>query len=301
MNGATYNQLLTFQAIVAEGSIRGAARKLELSPPSVSQSLRNLETTVGLPLFARTTRRIELTEAGQLLRDRTSATLSSLEYAIESVRDLGDVPSGKVRITLPRFVYHLFLRPAYADFCALYPGVELEISLSDAVVNLISEGFDLGIRLGDRIEEGMVAKRLSPPMREALVASPDYLRRHGTPKTLADLRKHRLVQYRFIASNRLAPLDLIDGGRTVNVEMPTALVVNDTEVMVDAAVAGLGIGRIVEPVVAAALKAGSIKPVLKKHWMPYPALYAYFPQHTQKARRVRALIDFLSEKALKRW
>lgn len=301
MNGGTYNRLVIFQAIVAENSIRGAARKLEMAPASVSQALKALEQTLGLPLFTRTTRRLELTEAGELLRERTERPIADLSFALESVRDLGEVPSGKVRITVPRFVYQLFLRPIYAEFCQMYPAIELEISVSDAAVDIIGEGFDVGIRLGDRIEEGLVAKRLSPPMREALVAAPAYLRRHGAPKTLADLRDHALVQYRFIASNRLAPLDLIENGRQVRVEMPIALIVNDTDLMVDAALRGLGIGRMVEPVVAAALREGTLEPVLKAHWAPYSELHAYFPQNSQKARRIRVLLDFLGKKALHRW
>lgn len=301
MNGATYNQLLIFQAIVAEGSIRGAARKLEMAAPSVSQALKNLETTLGLPVFTRTTRRIELTEAGRLLYQRTGSALTALSYALESVRDLSEIPTGKVRVTLPRFVYQLFLQPIYAEFCELYPNIELEISLSDAAVNIVSEGFDVGIRLGDRIEDGMVAKRLSPPMREALIASESYLRRYGVPRKLADLKQHRLIQYRFIASNQLAPLDLVDNGQTVRAEMPVALIVNDTDAMVDAARRGLGIGRMVEPVVKEALQQGTVKPVLEKHWCPYPELYAYFAQESQKARRIRVFLDFLSEKSLAHW
>ncbi|MEM7172402.1 MAG: LysR family transcriptional regulator [Pseudomonadota bacterium] len=301
MNGATYNQLLIFRAIAEEGSIRGAARKLDLAPASVSQALKNLETVLGLPLFTRTTRRIEMTEAGLILHERTSGALSTLSSALEGVRDLGEVPSGSLRVTLPRFVYQLFLKGIYGEFCQRYPGIELEISLSDAAVNIISEGFDVGIRLGDRIEEGMVAMRLSPPLREALFASDAYLEAMGTPECLADLKKHRLIQYRFIASNRLAPLELMDGGQSVRMEMPVALIVNDTEAMVDGALRGLGIGRVVEPLVKDAIAAGRLRAVLEKHWAPYPALHAYFAQHSQKARRVRVFLDFLAEKALKTW
>ena len=297
MKGTTYNQLVIFQTITKEGSIRGAARKLEIAPPSVSQSLKTLETHIGLPLFHRTTRRIELTEAGQLLYERTADAISSLNYALESVHDLSETPSGKVSITLPKFVYQYFLRPIYAEFCQRYPDIQLEISINDATVNIISEGIDLGIRFGDRLEEGMVAKQLTPPMHEALFASDEYIARHGVPETPDDLQQHKLIQYRFISSNQLAPLTLNFNSHTVTVNMPVAMIVNDTDIMIDAAEKGVGIGRIVAPMLKQQFSSGSLKPLLKPYWQPYPGLYAYFPRNSQKARRIRVLIDFLAEKA----
>lgn len=297
MKGTTYNQLVIFQTITKEGSIRGAARKLEIAPPSVSQSLKTLETHIGLPLFHRTTRRIELTEAGQLLYERTADAISSLNYALESVHDLSETPSGKVSITLPKFVYQYFLRPIYAEFCQRYPDIQLEISINDATVNIISEGIDLGIRFGDRLEEGMVAKQLTSPMHEALFASDKYIARYGVPETPDDLQQHKLIQYRFISSNQLAPLTLNFNSHTVTVNMPVAMIVNDTDIMIDAAEKGLGIGRIVAPMLKQQFSSGSLKPLLKPYWQPYPGLYAYFPRNSQKARRIRVLIDFLAEKA----
>ncbi|BDY03071.1 LysR substrate-binding domain-containing protein [Ferrimonas sp. YFM] len=296
MKGATFNQLMIFQSIVQEGSIRGAARKLEMAPPSVSQALKQLEGQVGLPLFNRSTRRIELTEAGQLLHERTAGAISTLDYALESVQDLSESPSGKVSITLPRFVFQFFLKPIYAEFCQRYPDIQLEISVSDEAVNILNEGFDMGIRFGDRIEPGMVARQLTAPMREALFASPDYLERHGCPDFPESLQQHKLVQYRFIAANQLAPLLLQHQGQQITVQMPLALVVNDTDAMMDATLKGLGIGRMVTPMVTDYFQQGQLLPVLEQNWTPYPGLYLYFVQNSQKARRVRVLIDFLVEK-----
>lgn len=297
MKGNLFNQLLIFQTIVSEGSIRGAARKLELAVPSVSQALKLLETSLGLPLFNRTTRRIELTEAGELLQKLSAEPMFALDHALESVRDLTEQPSGRVAITLPRFVYQHFLRPIYADFCRSYPDIQLEISISDATVNLLREGLDVGIRFGDRIEPGMVARQLSPPMKEALFASADYIARHGLPKSPDDLPNHRMVHYRFIASNQLAPLQLMYRGKMITVQMPGALVVNDTDAMIDAAEKGLGIGRIVTPMVARLIDEGRLKPVLEPFWFPYPGLYLYFPKNSQRARRVRVFVNYLVKKA----
>ncbi|CAH1571346.1 LysR family transcriptional regulator [Vibrio owensii] len=297
MNGTTYNQLMMFHTIAQEGSITAAARKLEIAPPSVSQALKMLEEQLGLPLFTRTTRRIELTEAGQLLYKRTLASMSELNLAVESVSDLSRVPSGKVRITVPRFVYQSLLKPIYIEFCQRYPSIQLEISVSDKAIDIIRDGFDMGIRFGDRVEEGMIARQLTLPVKEALFASPGYVEQYGLPKTPDDLKQHKLIQYRFISSNQVAPLNLNNQGETLTVNMPTALIVNDTDVMIDAAHNGLGIGRIVTPMVEEGFKKGEIVPVLEEYWQPYSGLYVYFHKNTQKAKRVRVLIDFLLEKA----
>ncbi|AQW61032.1 MULTISPECIES: LysR family transcriptional regulator [Vibrio] len=297
MNGTTYNQLMMFHTIAQEGSITAAARKLEIAPPSVSQALKMLEEQLGLPLFTRTTRRIELTEAGQLLYERTLASMSELNLAVESVSDLSRVPSGKVRITVPRFVYQSLLKPIYIEFCQRYPSIQLEISVSDKAIDIIRDGFDMGIRFGDRVEEGMIARQLTLPVKEALFASPGYVEQYGLPKTPDDLKQHKLIQYRFISSNQVAPLNLNNQGETITVNMPTALIVNDTDVMIDAAHNGLGIGRIVTPMVEEGFKKGEIVPVLEEYWQPYSGLYVYFHKNTQKAKRVRVLIDFLLEKA----
>ncbi|WED23433.1 LysR family transcriptional regulator [Vibrio sp. JC009] len=295
MNGTMYNQLLMFHTIAEEGSITAAARKMELAPPSVSRALKTLEEQLGLPLFTRTTRQMDLTEAGQMLYDQTINAIADLNIAVENVSELSDVPSGKVRITMPRFVSQYLIQPVYAEFCLRYPNIELEISVSDAAVNIISEGYDLGIRFGDRIEEGLIARPLTTPMKETLFASPEYIRQYGEPKTPEDLKQHKLIQYRFMSSNQLAPLKLNNNGSEVLVDMPIGMVCNDTDLMMDAAIKGLGIGRIVDPMVEPFFAEGKLVPVLQEYWYPYPALYIYFHRNTQKAKRVRVFIDFLLE------
>jgi len=295
MKGTTYSQLQVFQTIVQEGSIRAAARKLEMAAPSVSQSLKLLESNIGLTLFNRTTRKIELTEAGRLLHERTVAAMESLSYALESVQELTEEPSGKLRITLPKFVYNTYFKRIFADFCRQYPQIEFEISISDASLDIVKEGIDLGIRFGSILEEGMVAKKLTEPMQEALFASPEYLERYGTPKSLEDLSKHKLIQYRFITSNKYAQLNLVEDGQQTRVEIPYGLVVNDTDLMIDAAKEGLGIGRLVLPSLTKELTSGALLPVLEDKWPTYPGLYVYFSRNSQKVKRVRVLIDYLIE------
>jgi len=264
-SGASYNQIVIFHSIAKEGSIRGAARKLEMAPPSVSQSLKLLETRLGLPLFSRTTRQMNLTEAGRFLLENTADAIDTLDYALEGVQDLSREPSGKVSMTVPRFVYQAMIRPIFAEFFQRYPEIELEISVSDVAVNIIKEGIDIGIRFGNLVEEGLVARRLTPAYPEALFASPAYLKKYGTPETPQQLEQHKLVQYRFGASNRLAPLVMNEGDSAITIEMPMAMIVNDTDIMLDAATAGLGIGRMLEPLVEPYFNKGILIPVLKPY------------------------------------
>ncbi|GAB2644178.1 LysR family transcriptional regulator [Vibrio panuliri] len=296
MNGTTYNQLVMFHTIVHEGSISGAARKLEVAPPSVSQALKSLEEHLGLPLFTRTTRKMELTQAGQQLVEKTRFSMDELSHAIESVSDLSKVPSGKVRITMPRFAYQIYVQPIYAEFCQLYPDIELEISVSDATVDILSQGFDLGIRFGDKVEDGMVARPLTPPLKEAIVASPAYIAQHGLPTTPSELSKHKFVQYRFITSNQLAPLRLNDHGEVLNLESHSAIIVNDTDLLIDATLKGLGLCRAITPMVDHYIESQQLQPIMSEYWYTYAGLYVYFHRNSQKARRVRVLIDFLLDK-----
>lgn len=296
MNNVIYNQIRIFQSIAREGSISAAARKLEITPPSVSKALKLLEQHIGHPLFVRTTRRIELTDAGQQLLTQTSAMVDSLEQALENIRDQSHAPSGLVRITLSRFAYLLILKPAMAEFCARYPGIQLEISVYDGTVNIVDERFDLGIRFGDILEGGVVARQLMKPFREGLYASSAYLNAFGVPVTPADLQQHKLIGYRFITNNRILPLILEHKGEQLTVDMPGQLISNDIDVMADGIRNGLGIGRLFEPVYQLQPDKDVFIPVMENYWKTYPPVYLYYPKSAGKTKRVKTIIDFLIEK-----
>ncbi|CAI1161590.1 D-malate degradation protein R [Serratia plymuthica] len=296
MNNVIYNQIRIFQSIAREGNISAAARKLEITPPSVSKALKLLEQHIGHPLFVRTTRRIELTEAGQQLLEQTVAAVDSLEKSLENIRDQNQEPTGLVRITLSRFAYLLILKPAMAAFCRQYPGIKLEVSVYDGTVNIIDERFDLGIRFGDILEGGVVARQLMKPFREGLYASSAYLEAFGTPTTPAELHQHNLIGYRFITNNRILPLILDHKGEQLTVEMPGQLISNDIEVMADGIRNGLGIGRLFEPIHSLQPDKEKFIPVMENYWKTYPAVYLYYPKNAGKTKRVKTLIDFLIER-----
>ncbi|MBW7984953.1 LysR family transcriptional regulator [Enterobacillus tribolii] len=297
MNNVIYNQIRIFQSIAREGSISAAARKLEITPPSVSKALKLLEEHIGHPLFVRTTRRIELTDAGQQLLDQTAAAVDSLEKSLENIRNQNQEPSGLVRITLSRFAYLLILKPVMGAFCQRYPGIQLEISVYDGTVNIIDDRFDLGIRFGDILEGSVVARQLMKPFREGLYASSAYLKTFGIPTTPAELQQHKLIGYRFITNNRILPLMLDDEGKPLTVEMPGHLISNDIDVMADGIRNGLGIGRLFEPIHQLQPDKEKLIPVMKNYWKTYPGVYLYYQKNAGKTKRVRTLIDFLMNQA----
>lgn len=296
MNSATYSQLTAFHAIVNEGSIVAAARKLEIAPPSVSKSLKQLEKQIGQPLFHRTTRRIELTDAGRFLWQSTQDSLSRLQSAVEIVQDFVNEASGSLRISVARHAYLSLLRDHLGEFCQRYPNIQLEISLSDGKVDLLKDGFDLGIRFGDRLDDSPVARQLTPPIVQGLFASRDYVARFGTPQSLAELVQHRLIGYRFTTANRLSPLILQADGEQHNIEMPIAFISNSIDVAIDAIRQGIGIGRIFLDNFRQLPDQAEFVPILEPHWLRYPPIYLYYQQHSQKVKRIKVLIDFLVEK-----
>lgn len=293
--GSIYGQLQLFAVIANQGSIRGAARELGLSAPSVSMALKQLEADVGLPLFLRTTRSMELTDAGRLLLKRTESPIAELKLAVESVQELVAIPAGRLAVTVPRFVYRWLLKDKIAAFCRRYPMIDLELSLDDAAVDLISGGFDAGIRLGHRISEDMVARQITAPSRDALFAAPEYLASAGVPQRPEDLKNHPFIYYRFIKSRQLSRANLIVRGREVDYDLPTSMIVNDTQVLLDMSCEGLGIGKLLEPLAQPYFDSGQLQPILQSYWPKLPGLYVYFVQRSQQARRLRVFVDFLVE------
>src|SRR6201993_3038158 len=179
-----------FLSVAQHRSFRRAAAALGVTPSAISQAVRALERRVGAALFMRTTRSVGLTEAGERFLSRAKPAFEELVAASEVARDLGQRPAGLLRLTAPRTVVPLLLDPLIASFCEAYPEVEVEIAASPDLVDIAAEGFDAGIRLGQFIAADMVAVRLTPPFRFAVVGSPDYLRRSKRPERIDDLRRH---------------------------------------------------------------------------------------------------------------
>lgn len=280
-----------FLRVAERKSFRVAAEDLNVSPSAISQTVRQLEERIGVPLFIRTTRSVGLTEAGAVFHAGAAPAWSGLIAAWESARTLGERPAGLLRLNMPRAVVPLLIEPIIADFCAKYPDVDVEIIGEDAMVDLAASGHDAGIRIGELLEADMISVRLSSPFRFVIVGSPDYLARHGRPQTIADLRSHACIRLRISGNGLLIPWRLLDGNRTVDLTPKARLTVSDNGAMVALAERDLGLAQVSEPLVSEALAAGRLEIVMDAVSPSSPGLFLHYPGHAQVLPKLRAFID----------
>ncbi|HUB97317.1 MAG TPA: LysR family transcriptional regulator [Stellaceae bacterium] len=286
-----------FLSVAQYRSFRRAAAELGVSPSAISQTIRALEARVGAALFIRTTRSVGLTEAGARFLARAKPAFEELIAASKAARDLGQRPSGLLRLTVPRAVVPILLEPLIASFCQSYPDVEVEIVASGELVDLAAEGFDAGIRLGQLIAADMVAVRLSPPFRLIIVGSPAYLARHGRPERPDDLRRHACLRSRR-SNGALALWSLKDNRRAIEIAVSGPLIANDMPTVLGAAVEGVGLAQVPEPVAAAALAAGNLVAVLEGFAPMAPGVFLYYPGQRQILPKLRAFIDHVKHHAV---
>jgi DNA-binding transcriptional LysR family regulator len=279
-----------FLRVAERRSFRAAATDLGVSPSAVSQAVRALEARMGIALFTRTTRSVGLTEAGQRFLERARPAFQEIVAARSAASDLAAKPSGLLRIAVPRAVVPVVLRPLLASFCAAYPDVSVEIAASEELVDLAKDGFDAGIRLGEFIASDMVAVRLTPSFRLIVVASPTYLVRAGQPRIPTDLASHACVRLRR-SGGALANWRLQDGGRSIDLVVSGPLIVHDYPSMLDAALAGVALAQVPEPIAREHVTAGRLDEVLSKFAPSTLGVFLYFPDRKQVSPKLRAFIE----------
>ena len=277
-------------------SFRKAAAELGVTPSAISQAVRALEARVGAALFVRTTRSVGLTEAGERFLSRAKPAFEELIAASQIARDLGQRPAGLLRLSVPRAVVPILLEPLIASFCQAYPEIEVEIAASEELVDLAAGGFDAGIRLGQFIAADMVAVRMTPPFRLIIIGSPDYLARAGRPARPDDLRDHACVRFRR-SSGALATWSLSDKGRAIEAVVSGPLIANDFPTMLGAALEGVGLAQVPEPIAAEHLRAGRLVRVLEPFAPTAPGVFLYHPGKRQVLPKLRAFIDHVRLRA----
>lgn len=274
-----------------------AARRLGISKASVSVRIAELERAAGVPLVRRTTRSVGLTQAGQQLADETRASFDRIAQSFAGIRDLAGSPRGLVRVTAPVALGRQHVAPSLAAFLQQYPEVRLDLDLSDRFVNLAQEGFDLAVRHTQAPPDTHVAWQLCTS-RSLLVASADYLRRHGTPTHPSDLERHACLAYLRDAAAQSWSFERASGRRSerVLVAISGPLRANNSEVLREAVLAGAGIGLLPDFSAAAQLASGELVPVLPQ-WRPLgffgDGIYAIRPWAPQVPRAVQCLVDHL--------
>ncbi len=285
-----------FLSVAQHRSFRRAAAELGVSPSAISQAIRALETRIGAALFVRTTRSVGLTEAGERFLSRARPAFEELVAATAVARDLGQRPVGLLRLAVPRAVVPILLQPLIASFCEAYPEIEVEVAASAELIDIAAEGFDAGIRMGQFIAADMVAVRLTPPFRFVIVGSPAYLARRGRPERPDDLRQHACLRWRR-SNGGLASWSLDDKGRAIEIAASGPFIANDLPTLVGAAVEGVGLTQVPEPIAAAPMAAGRLVPVLDRFAPKAPGVFLYYPGRRQIMPKLRAFIDHVKRRS----
>ena len=285
-----------FLSVAQHHSFRKAAAELGVTPSAISQTVRVLEERVGAALFVRTTRSVGLTEAGERFLTRAKPAFEELVAASDVARDLGQRPSGLLRLSVPSAVVPIVLEPLVASFCRAYPEVVVEIVASAALVDLAAEGFDAGVRLGQFIAADMVAVRLTPPFPFQVVGSPDYLCRRNRPERIDDLRGHACLRMRR-SNGSITPWSFVNGNEAVEVIVAGPLIANDMPTVLGAAVEGLGLAQVPEPIAAGSVKAGKLVRVLEPFAPMAPGVFLYYPGNRQMMPKLRAFIDHVKSRS----
>jgi DNA-binding transcriptional LysR family regulator len=296
MQGKQLSAVVAFSRVAHYGSFTRAAAELGITPSALSQTVRALETQLGVRLLHRTTRKVAVSEHGAQFLAQVRPALESIGHAFDQLDDARGKPGGTLRLSLARVTAQLVVMPMLAEFAQRYPELHIELAIDEGFTDLIADGFDAGLRLGEALAQDMVAVPVSPPLRMAVVATPGYLRRRGRPRTPEDLRDHDCVQYRYVSGGGLLSWEFERRGRQLKIDVGGRIIVNDHQMMLEAAHLGLGLAYVFDVAVADDLRGGRLERVLDDWCEPFPGFFAYYPSRTHLPLKLRVFIDFLQER-----
>jgi DNA-binding transcriptional LysR family regulator len=294
MSRPSTTDLTAFVAVATHRSFRGAADELGTAPSTLSHAMRALEERLGVRLLNRTTRSVAPTEAGFQLLARLQPALASLDDALDSVAAFRGKVAGTVRINAPRLAAALLVRDVLPRMAERHPEVTIDIVVEGRLIDIVSAGFDAGVRLTGSIPRDMIAVPLTQPQRFLCVASPAYLKREGVPKTPDDLKRHRCIGHR-LPGGKLYRWEFERAGQALTIDAPASVVLDDEDLMVDAAVKGLGIAYVLSPAAASALKARHLREVLSAWTQFAEGASVYYPGHRKVPPALRAFLDVVRE------
>ncbi len=294
LSASEFNQVRAFIAVAETLSFTRAAAQLGVSPSALSQVVRALEARIGTRLLNRTTRNVSLTEAGDTLLAGARPAAMELGAALLQAGGERDQPKGLVRVHCFRRAAWLFLAPMLQAFAAAYPSVILDVTSDDIAADLITGGYDAAIRIGEVIDQDMVAVRLGPDMRQTVVAAPTYLSHHDKPATPRDLERHRCIRWRWPGRQEPEPWEFWENGRRFAVMVNGPLIVSDRDLETQAALDGVGLACTKAERVASYVSSGRLVPVLDSWVMPFAGYFLCYPRQRHMAPALRAFIDCLN-------
>jgi DNA-binding transcriptional LysR family regulator len=293
MKQTKVNDLQAFVAVAQEQSFTKAAAKLGITPSALSHTMKGLEERLGIRLLARTTRNVAPTEAGERLMRSIAPLFDQIAMEVEALGELRDKPAGTIRITCTDDQIELCLRPMLAGFLKDYPDITLEFYVDYGFTNVVEQRFDAGIRLGEAISQDMIATRIGPDWRLAVVGSPAYLEQNPLPKTPYDLTRYACVNIRHRPTGAVYAWEFEKNGREFTVKLEGQLVFNSIMHVLNAAVDGIGLAYVPEQLVAPYLADGRLKEVLAD-WCPtFQGYHLYYPNRRQASPAFLAFVEAL--------
>jgi DNA-binding transcriptional LysR family regulator len=293
MPNENFNDLAAFAIVAKERSFTRAAAKLGVSQSALSQTIRALEERLGLRLLTRTTRSVAPTEAGGRLLQTVAPRFEEIQAELASLNELREKPAGTVRITAGEHPAISVLQPALKRFLPDYPDINVEIIVDYGLTDIVAAGYDAGVRMGEQVAKDMIAVRIGPEMRMAVVGSPGYFERHPRPRTPQDLTVHKCINTRLPTYGGLFPWGLEKGGREVKVRGDGQLVFNNLALRLHSALDGLGVAYMPEDQVLSHVKGGRLIRVLED-WCPYfPGYHLYYPSRKHSSPALTLLTDVL--------
>lgn len=289
--------LLYLIAVARERSFTRAAAKLGISQSALSHSMKALETRMGVRLLTRTTRSVAPTEAGERLLRTITPRFEEIEAEFHAVGELRDKPAGTIRITAIDFAIDHYIWPRLSKILPDYPDLKVELIVDYGLSDIVADRFDIGVRHGDQVEKDMVAVRISPDVKMCIVAHPDYVRDHGTPRTPQDLLAHNCITLRLTSSGGLYAWELKKGKRALQARVEGRSIFNGVYQMIQAALSGAGLAFVPLELVQPHLDAGALVSVMED-WCPtFPGLHAYYPSRRASSRAMTVVVDALRHRS----
>lgn len=289
--------LAMFMAVAEDRSFTRAAARLGISQSALSHAMRRLEARLGLRLLTRTTRSVAPTEAGERLIETLGPALDDIEQKLAALSELRDKPAGTVRITAGAHAARKVLWPAIERVTADNPDVNVEVNVEAGLVDIVADRYDAGVRLGELLEQDMIAVPISPKLRMAAFAAPSYLADRGTPSSPYDLSRHSCINLRFPGSGALYAWEFERDGKELKVKTEGQLVFNDVDLIAQAALAGRGIGFMLEDHVLDHMASGRLVRVLEEWCEPFDGYYLYYPSRRQPSPAFQLVLEALRFRA----
>ena len=297
MQRGKLDDLLAFVVVGRECSFTKAAAKLGVSQSALSHTIRELETRLGVRLLTRTTRSVSPTEAGERLLHTAGPRLEEIEAELEALSEFRDKPAGTIRITVTGYAADTVLLPKLAKLLRQYPDIKVEIAIDYGLTDIVAQRYDAGVRNGEQVAKDMIAVRIGPDMRMAVVAAPAYFKARPEPKTPQDLIGHNCINLRLPTHGGLYAWEFEKAGRELKVRVEGQFTCNGTSQMLAAAMAGLGLAYVPEDLAERHVAQGRLKRVLEDWCPPFSGLHLYYPSRRQSSAAFALLVDALRHRS----